>query len=153
MYSGQKAALISALMVILSNKLYAECPKIQGRWEGSCDDLRAIQIDLTLTDCYLLSVNEERFLIDGANSTHQSVGGGTWTIIRSATAHPDFKEIALDRSETSISFLKEGARMETRSILKKLSFSENKLKLREVSYSRDAKGSQETVANCELTKI
>ena len=92
-------------------------------------------------------------MIDGANTTHQSVGGGTWTIIRSATAHPDFKEFALDRSETSISFLKEGARMETRSTLKKLLFIENKLKIREIFYSRDTKGSQETVSNCELTKI
>ena len=152
MHNTKIAAMIFTLLVALANQALAGCPELQGRWQGTCDDLQAIQIDLNFTDCYLLSVNGERFLVDGAETTHQSVGGGTWTVTRSATVSSTFREFEIDRTETSISFRKEGSRIETRSTLKKLAFFGNKLSVREIFYSRDPNKSLEKTSSCELTK-
>jgi len=152
MHNTQIAAIIFTLLVALADQSFAGCPELRGRWEGTCDDLQAIQMDLNFTDCYLLSVNGERFLVDGAETAHQSVSGGSWTITRSATVSSTFREFEIDRTETSIVFRKEGARIETRSTLKKLSFFGNRLSTREIFYSRDPNRSLEKTSSCELTK-
>lgn len=144
--------IVAVAIVSVASPSFGECQSVQGIWQGACEDQEPISLALNIKDCLFLYVNGERFLLNGSDTTHQSLDGGAWTITRSSSVDSKYSTFEIDRTETSISFGKRKSRIESRSSLKKIILSGDKLHLTQKLYTRDSVGSHEKQLKCELNK-